>query len=133
MLLHDGRPRSRRHIIVMAHTFGVSREAKVRRLEELKLAKAGTLDWFTAHNGITDAQARQVLGDAAFEATYGTRADLPALQHLTLLAAEAWKQELLSEGQLARLLCLDRVELRKILDSLDLGSAETDEMLALDV
>ena len=124
---------SRRHIIVMAHAFGVSREAMVRRLEELKLAKAGTWDWFMAHNGITDAQARQVLGDAAFEATYGTKADLPILQHLNLLAAEAWKQDLLSEGQLARLLHLDRVELRKILDSLDLGSAETDEMLALHV
>ncbi len=124
---------SRRHIIVMAHAFGVSREAMVRRLEELKLAKAGTWDWFTAQNGITDAQARQVLGDAAFEATYGTKADLPVLQHLNLLAAEAWKQELLSEGQLARLLHLDRVELRKILDALDLGSAETDEMLALHV
>jgi Zn-dependent peptidase ImmA (M78 family) len=117
---------SRRHVIVMAHMFGVSREAMVRRLEELKLAKPGTWDWFTAHGGITDAQARQVLGDATFEATYATKADQPTLQRLNVLAAEAWKQELLSEGQLARLLHVDRVELRKIIDDLDCEPVETD-------
>ena len=38
---------------------------------------------------------------------------------LNLLAAEAYRQGLMSEGQLARLLCLDRIELRKVLDSVD--------------
>jgi Zn-dependent peptidase ImmA (M78 family)/transcriptional regulator with XRE-family HTH domain len=122
---------SRRHVIVMAHSFAVSREAMVRRLEELKLAKPGTWDWFEAHGGITDIQARQVLGDASFEATYGTQTNLPMSLYLNALAAEAWKQDLLSEGQLARLLQLDRVELRTMLDSLDAGWTETDEALAL--
>ena len=54
---------TRRHVILLAHTFGVSREAMVRRLEELKLTKPGTWDWFQAHGGITNEQARQVLGE----------------------------------------------------------------------
>jgi Zn-dependent peptidase ImmA (M78 family)/DNA-binding XRE family transcriptional regulator len=122
---------SRRHVIVMAHSFGVSREAMVRRLEELKLTKPGTWDWFEAHGSITDVQARQVLGDASFDAIYGTRAELPLSLHLYSLAAEAWKQDLLSEGQLAQLLQLDRVELREILDTLNDEWTEFDEALAL--
>ena len=54
---------SRKHIIVLANYFSVSREAIVRRIEELGLSKAGTWDWFEANGGITDAQAREVLGD----------------------------------------------------------------------
>ena len=41
----------------------------------------------------------------------------PVSLRLGLLAAEAHRRELLSEGQLARLLRLDRVDLRKILDA----------------
>jgi Zn-dependent peptidase ImmA (M78 family)/DNA-binding XRE family transcriptional regulator len=122
---------SRRHVIVMAHAFAVSREAMVRRLEELKLARQGTWDWFSAHGGITDAQARQVLGDASFEETYGTKTQVPMSLRVNVLASEAWKRGLLSEGQLARLLHLDRVELREILDALDTDPVEVDEALEL--
>ncbi len=80
---------TRRHVIVLAHFFGVSREALVRRLEELGLIKTGTWDWFQDNGGITDEQD-------------------------------------LSEGQLARLLHLDRVELREILDGLEMGGSEGD-------
>jgi Zn-dependent peptidase ImmA (M78 family)/DNA-binding XRE family transcriptional regulator len=124
---------SRRHVIIMAHSFGVSREAMLRRLEELKLTKPGTWEWFDANGGITDLQARQVLGDTLFEAVYGTQADLPMSLRLNSLAAEAWKKDLLSEGQLARLLQLDRVEIRAMLDALDTEWTETDEALALNV
>ncbi len=107
---------TRRHIIVLAHFFGVSREAMVRRLEELRLTKAGTWDWFVANGGITDEQARQVLGDLPGPDAHKTDADRPTTLRLNLLAAEAYRRELLSEGQLARLLHLDRVELREMLD-----------------
>lgn len=41
--LTAGAPRfTRRHVILLAHAFGVSREAMVRRLEELDLVKRGT-------------------------------------------------------------------------------------------
>jgi hypothetical protein len=45
---------------------------------------------------------------------------------LNLLAAEAYRQGLLSEGQLARLLCLNRIELREILDDQESEGIEAD-------
>ena len=53
---------TRKHIIVLANYFSVSREAMVRRLEELSVTKRGTWDWFEANGGITDDQARRVAG-----------------------------------------------------------------------
>ena len=110
---------SRRHVILLAHAFGVSREAMVRRLEELKLAKSGTWDWFQINGGITDVQARQVLGDLYSVESEKYEADSPTTLRINLLAAEAWRQTLLSEGQLAHLLRLDRVKLRKILHGVE--------------
>ena len=115
---------TRRHIIVLGHFFGVSREAMVRRLEELGLTKTGTWDWFCANGGITDEQARQVLGDLPASDAQKTDADRPTTLRLTLLAAEAYRQRLLSEGQLAHLLRLDRIELREILDSHEVEGSE---------
>jgi Zn-dependent peptidase ImmA (M78 family) len=108
---------TRRHIIILGHTFGVSREAMVRRLEELGLTKMGTWDWFEHNGGITDDQARQVLGDAIVPD--GGRADAarPVSLRLALLVGEAWAKDLLSEGQIARLLQLDRVEVRELIDA----------------
>jgi Zn-dependent peptidase ImmA (M78 family)/DNA-binding XRE family transcriptional regulator len=124
---------TRRHVILLAHFFGVSREAMVRRLEELKLAKSGTWDWFESHGGITDEQEWQVLGDSvAIDADRGD-ANRPASTRLNQMAAEAWQKDLLSEGQLARLLHLDRVALRELLDALADNPAEADEALALRV
>lgn len=111
---------SRRHIIVLAHFFGVSREAMVRRLEELRLTKNGTWDWFEDQGGITEGHVRQVLGDLAQPDSQKAEADRPTTLRLNLLASEAARRGLLSEGQLARLLQLDRVELREILDSQEL-------------
>jgi len=117
---------TRRHIIVLAHFFGVSREAMVRRLEELGLTKPGTWDWFEANGKITDEQARQVLGDLPAQDAHKADADRPTTLRLNLLAAEAFRQELLSEGQLARLLHLDRIELREILDGHGVEGSEDD-------
>lgn len=117
---------SRRHVIILAHFFGVSREAIVRRLEELRLAKQGAWDWFKANGGITDEEARQVLGDLMPSDAQKTEADRPTTLRLNLLAAEAYKKGLLSEGQLARLLHLDRVEIRELLSSLEEEGSEDD-------
>ena len=119
---------TRRHVILMAHAFGVSREAMVRRLEEIDLTKPGTWDWFVANGGITDAQARQVLGDLAAFDTDKFQVDRPTTLRLNLLAAEAWHQDLLSEGQLARLLHLDRIAVREIVDNVGLEGSEADGM-----
>jgi len=120
---------SRKHIIVLANYFGVSREAMVRRLEELGLTKEGTWDWFSANGGITDQQARLVLGDQALPDDAKVEADRPTTLRLNLLASEASRRSLLSEGQLARLLHLDRLELRGILDAYN-GDPEVDNAVA---
>ena len=110
---------TRRHVIVLAHYFGVSREAMVRRLEELCVTKRGTWDWFTEHAGITNQQALQVLGDLVVEPADQKDAFRPTTLRLNLLAAEAWRKELLSESQLARLLRLNPVQLRELLDDVE--------------
>lgn len=120
---------TRRHVIVLAHFFGVSREAIVRRLEELGLAKPGTWDWFEDNGGITDEQARQVLGDIAVPDAERADADRPTTLRLNLLAAEVYRRELLSEGQLARLLNLDRLDLREILDTPEIDRSEADGII----
>ena len=113
---------SRRHVIILAHFFGVAREAMVRRLEELKLAKDGTWDWFARNGGITDEHERQALGDLKVADQYKTEANRPTTLRLATLAAEAYRREILSEGQLARMLRMDRVELRALVD--ELGNEE---------
>lgn len=118
---------TRRHIIVLAHAFGVSREAMVRRLEELGLTKSGTWDWFQANGGITDDQARQVLGDLAVPDFQKAEANRPTTLRLNSLAGEVVRRGLLSEGQLARLLGIDRVELREVLDDMDVQGSAGDE------
>ena len=117
---------SRRHVIILAHFFGVSREAIVRRLEELGLIKPDTWDWFQANGGITDDQARQVLGDLSTPDAYKADADRPTTLRLNMLASEVHRKGLLSEGQLARLLKLDRVELREILGDIEAEGSEAD-------
>jgi Zn-dependent peptidase ImmA (M78 family)/transcriptional regulator with XRE-family HTH domain len=118
---------TRRHVIVLAHYFCVSREAMVRRLEELDLTKRGTWDWFQDNGGISDEQARQVLGDLAARDAYKADADRPTTLRLNMLAAEAAQQSLLSEGQLARLLQVSRVELRALLDGIEVEGSAADE------
>ena len=115
---------TRRHVILLAYAFGVSLEAMVRRLEELGLTKKGTWNWFKENGGITYEQAKQVLGEAAVH--HDTDTTNPTTLRLSLLAAEAWRQELLSEGQLARLLRLDRVQLRQILDGVEAEGGDAD-------
>jgi Zn-dependent peptidase ImmA (M78 family)/DNA-binding XRE family transcriptional regulator len=112
---------TRRHIILLANLFGVSRQAMVMRLEELGLTKKGTWDWFKDNGGITDEQARQVLGSEADDAPMIEAAQS---SRLFLLAIDAWKKDLISEGQMSEMLKLDRMEVRKLLDE---AAAEEDE------
>ena len=119
---------TRRQVVVLAYFFGITREAMVRRLEELRLVKAGTWDSLQAEGGIPDAQARQILGELAGIDAAQAEAGQPTTLRLSLLAAEAWRRELLSEGQLAQLLRLDRVTLRALLDGECTEEAEANGM-----
>lgn len=123
---------SRRHVILLAHYFGVSREAMVRRLEELKLARDGTWEWFETHGKITDEDARKVIGDEIVVSD-PVRADAARLVSLRLgfMATEVSQRGLLSEGQLSKLLKIDRVALRTLLYDLQNDEGEADELLKL--
>lgn len=116
---------NRRHIIVLANYFGVSREALVRRLEELGLVKRDSWDWFVENGGITNEQVIQVLGDLPRD-DHKDDADRPISLRMSMMADEVWRRGLLSEGQLARLLRLDRLELRALLDGLGNEGSEAD-------
>lgn len=121
---------TRRHIIILAHFFYVSREAIVRRLEELGLAKKGTWDWFCNNGGITDEQAQEVLGAAWDNSKVGDDRQLSL--RLYLLCSEAWNRGFLSEGQLSQLMHISRIELREILDSInDYDEGEANDFVKL--
>ncbi len=123
---------TRRHIILLAHAFGVSREAIVRRLEELGLARPGTWDWFVSHGGISDSDARQVLGgDLPERQPYGGLSLGLLPSRLASLAREAWKKELYTEGQLARMLQLDLHGVREVLDGAEREQSEADELVRI--
>ncbi|MNP44169.1 hypothetical protein D3C76_1380170 [compost metagenome] len=92
----------------------------VMRLEELGLTKKGTWDWFVDNGGITDEQARQVLGESGI---ISMPIDGTQSSRLFLLAIEAWKKDLISEGQMSEMLKLDREKVRELLDE-----AEEDEV-----
>ena len=99
----------------------------VRRLEELEQTRPGAWDWFEAHGRITNDQARQVLGDLVVVDKAREDADLPTTLRLSTLAYEAWRRELLSEGQLAKLLKMDRTALRVLLTDRDIEGEEDND------
>ena len=101
---------SPRHLVLLAHASNVSYEAMCRRMEELSLLPAGT--WESLKDrGFSGRLASEVLGDAAPHAQQHV---MPP--RLWLLVSEAYERGLFSEGQLAALLRVDRVEIRSMLD-----------------
>ncbi|USJ27625.1 XRE family transcriptional regulator [Ensifer adhaerens] len=123
---------TRRLVILLADQYGISRQACVLRLEELGLVKKGTWAWFENNGGITDEHAREVLGSALERRDPGKAdADRPVSHRMSLMAHAAWKRDLMSEGQLAELLKISRVQLREIVDQIELEEKETDDLLKL--
>ncbi|WEX91543.1 XRE family transcriptional regulator (plasmid) [Sinorhizobium garamanticum] len=123
---------TRRLIILLAERYNISRQACVLRLEELGLVKKGTWAWFENNGGITDEHVREVLGGLPERQDSGKAdADRLVSHRMSLMAHAAWKRELMSEGQLAELLKVSRVELRGIIDQIELGDRETDDLLKL--
>lgn len=122
---------TRRHVIILAHAFKVSREAMVRRLEELGLTRPGTWDWFVSNGGISDKDVAQVLGEMPERPSYRSLSRGLVPPRLALLAREAWKKELYTEGQLARMLQLDLHGIREILDGAEREESEADELVRI--
>jgi Zn-dependent peptidase ImmA (M78 family)/DNA-binding XRE family transcriptional regulator len=108
--LRDERGFSVRHLILLANQFHVSLEAMGRRLEQLGLLEAGKYDALKAR-GLSEKTVREVLGQEAEDAP-------PTVpQRFTLLAVEAHSRGLLTEGQLAEMLLLDRLQVRALIDA----------------
>jgi hypothetical protein len=101
-----------RHLILMAHAFHVSPEAMCRQMENLELLPKGSYDSLK-DRGFNKEFARGIVGDLAPTATTN-----PSNPRLAQLASSAYRRELVSEGQLSRMLGLDRLEVRELLDVL---------------
>lgn len=111
-----------RHLLLLAHAFGVSFEAMARRLESLSLIPEGTFDSLK-HRGFAVEDAKRATGLASM-------APLSLVPpRSTLLAIEAHRKGVLSEGQISEMLALDRVQVREFLDSL--GGEEMNDEIAV--
>lgn len=99
-------------LLQLAALYEVSAEAMALRLEGLRLTAAGWWDGLRAR-GFRVEEARQLVGLPARPAD----AELLPLRH-RYLAAEAYLDGTLSEGQLARLLRLDRLAARALVQEL---------------
>lgn len=111
-----------RSLLLMAHTFNVSFEAMARRLEALGQIKHGTFDSLK-ERGFAVESAKRALGLVAPARKYSP-------PRLTLLAVEANRRGILTEGQLCNMLALDRVQLREHLDGF--GGEGLDDEIALE-
>ena len=111
---------SPRHLILMAHAMKVSIEAMCRRLEGLQLLPKGTFDSLKDRGFAVEA-AKKIIGEQGSVNLVNTP------PRLILMAVEAYKQQLFSEGQLCEMLAMDRVELRGYFDAL--GGSELDDAI----
>ena len=125
---------TRRLIILLSQQYSISRQACGLRIEELGLSKKGTWDWFEKNGGITEDHVREVLGEMTHRTDPTKAAANRSISHrMSLMAHAAWKRDLVSEGQLTELLRVGRVELRKIIDQIELEEIETDDLLKLPI
>ena len=125
---------TRRLIILLSQQYSISRQACGLRIEELGLSKKGTWDWFEKNGGITEDHVREVLGEMTHRTDPTKAAANRSISHrMSLMAHAAWKRDLMSEGQLTELLRVGRVELRKIIDQIELEEIETDDLLKLPI
>ena len=105
------RPITPADVLSLAHHYGVSVQAMMLRLEELRLINPGSWDRLS-DLGFRPNEAKALLGIPSAEP------GLPNLPHrYVALAVQAFREELLSEGQLAERLGTDRVGAREIVDA----------------
>jgi Zn-dependent peptidase ImmA (M78 family)/transcriptional regulator with XRE-family HTH domain len=106
----------------MADYFGVSVQAMVLRLQDLRLVRAGTWAKLDAAQFKPD-EGRALLGLASRPAD-----DVLLPRRYTLLAFNAFKDERISEERFARLLRMDRVSARLLAEELA-GTFASDDTL----
>lgn len=104
-----------RHLVYMARSFHVSEEAMCRRLEKLELLPSGTFDRLT-DRGFNASRIAAQQADHGMHNPHGMR--------LAQLAASALNRGLLSEGQVSRMLDLDRIDVRRMIEEVFGNAAE---------
>jgi Zn-dependent peptidase ImmA (M78 family) len=103
----------------LASFYFVSVEAITRRLEELRLIPVGTWERLR-EEGFRVREAQRLLG------LEPVQDEEIVSNRYVALAVEAWKRELLSEGQLARYLRTDRLGARERIQRLEAAEAEVE-------
>lgn len=99
-------------LCTLAHFYGVSVAALTRRLENMKLLPAGVWDRLR-ESGFQVREAQHELGLGSIPA----REDRLPIRY-QYLAVSAYDQGLISEGQLAKFLGVDRLEARRVAEKL---------------
>jgi len=110
---------SPKDLVFLAYSFNVSVEAMGRRLEQLGLLPEGTYDSLV-RRGFSVKVANELFGLQASAAGN-------FIPRLTWLALEAYQRGLLTGGQVADMLGLDRISVRSLAESL-LASELDDEV-----
>lgn len=100
------------NLFTLAHYYGVSVQALVYRLEEMKLLSSGTWERLR-DRGLKVREVQQELGLEEIP----QRIDMAPI-HYQHLAIEAFDQALITEGRFADFLDVDRLEARRIADKL---------------
>lgn len=108
-------------LFTLAHYYGVSVMAMTLRLEEMKLLPSGTWDNLKSRG----LKVRETQKNLNLE-ELPSRSDLNPV-HYQHLAIEALDQGLITEGQFAKFLSINRLEARRIAESLREYSSEMNE------
>jgi Zn-dependent peptidase ImmA (M78 family)/DNA-binding XRE family transcriptional regulator len=107
-------------LLTLADLYGVSVEAMLVRLEDLRLIPIGTWEKFK-ERGFSVKEARALMGQ-------GDAPDEPWLSpRYESLAVQAFEDGLLSEGELMQVLHADREQARRTVRRLTTGSAISEE------
>lgn len=113
-------------LCVLANYYAVSLSALVRRLEDLGVAPSGTWERLR-ERGIKVREAQQQLGLAPIP----EQSQLLPLRY-QYLAVEAFEQQAISEGLLAKFLRVDRLEARQIIQVLSAHTSDIDQEELID-
>lgn len=111
-----------RELLLMAIYFHASTEAMTRRMEGLGLLPRGTFEALK-DRGLGNRHAEVVRAEVKGEQNEST-----FTPRTLLLAAAAYRRNLLSEEQIAQKLCLDLLAVREALETIDGGEGEALEL-----
>lgn len=114
-------------LLTLAHYYGVSAEAMARRLEMMKLVAGGLWERLREGGFKVRAAQRQLGLEPAPE-----RADTLPIRY-QLLAVDAYERGLITEGRLARLLGVDRVAARQLIEQVGAHAGEAAATVAPDL